>query len=110
MKVKCLQCGYEFKPERFYYDELGNFAVCPECEGSFDVDFDDYHVNDTVRDVLKRCHGNTYVYIYSKEDSNICKCYCEELKYQMELNNNYILDEEVLRWHITDGDMMIEIE
>lgn len=38
MKVKCLNCGYEFELEKCYNDELGDFAVCPECESSFDVD------------------------------------------------------------------------
>ena len=38
MKVKCLNCGYEFDVKKIYHDELGGFTVCPECEGSFDID------------------------------------------------------------------------
>lgn len=39
MKVKCLQCEHEFELKRIYHDELGDFTVCPECDGSFDVDY-----------------------------------------------------------------------
>ena len=39
MKVKCLQCEHEFELKRVYHDELGDFTVCPECDGSFDVDY-----------------------------------------------------------------------
>lgn len=38
MKVCCFDCGFEFELEKIYHDELGTFAVCPECRGSFDVD------------------------------------------------------------------------
>ena len=38
MKVKCLNCGYEFDSKNIYNDELGDFTVCPECNGSFDID------------------------------------------------------------------------
>ena len=35
---KCLSCGYEFKPNEVFNDDLGWFAVCPNCESSFDID------------------------------------------------------------------------
>lgn len=38
MKVKCLHCEHEFVMSEIYNDDLGNFTVCPKCEGSFDVD------------------------------------------------------------------------
>ena len=38
MKVKCLNCGYEFEVENYNEDELGKFVICPECESSFDID------------------------------------------------------------------------
>ena len=38
MKVKCLQCGQKFELKKIYHDELGDFTVCPECDGSFDID------------------------------------------------------------------------
>ena len=41
MKVQCLNCGHEFELERVYHDALGDFTVCPECDGSFDVDIND---------------------------------------------------------------------
>lgn len=40
MKVKCLHCEHEFELKNCYHDELGDFTVCPECEGSFDIDID----------------------------------------------------------------------
>ena len=40
MKVKCLNCGHDFELNKLYKDELGDFTVCPECEGSFDVDIE----------------------------------------------------------------------
>lgn len=44
MKIKCLQCGYEFELESASNDELGWHTICPECEGSFDIDIKDYLV------------------------------------------------------------------
>ena len=41
MKVRCLNCGHEFILKNIYHDELGAFTVCPECDGSFDVDVND---------------------------------------------------------------------
>ena len=38
MKVKCLNCGNEFELNEIYRDELGDYTVCPECDGSFDVE------------------------------------------------------------------------
>ena len=38
MIVSCLQCGHKFKLIKHYHDELGDFTVCPECDGSFDID------------------------------------------------------------------------
>lgn len=45
MKVKCLNCNFEFELKKIYHDELGDFTVCPECGGSFDVDItnDDFY-------------------------------------------------------------------
>lgn len=40
MKLKCLQCEYEFDGS-ISKDELGWHSVCPECGGSFDVDVPD---------------------------------------------------------------------
>ena len=40
MKVKCLNCGYEFELEKIYEDDIGTFTVCPDCKSSFDVDID----------------------------------------------------------------------
>lgn len=37
MKLKCLQCDYEFDGT-ISYDELGWHSACPKCGGSFDVD------------------------------------------------------------------------
>lgn len=37
MELKCLHCGYEFDGS-ISKDELGWHSVCPECDGSFDVD------------------------------------------------------------------------
>ena len=31
--MKCLNCGYEFDLKKVYTDELGDFTVCPKCEG-----------------------------------------------------------------------------
>lgn len=36
-KVECLNCGYKFTPKIRYCDDLGDFAVCPECHNSFDI-------------------------------------------------------------------------
>jgi hypothetical protein len=38
--VTCLNCSHTFNvtPEITYHDRLGKFTVCPECEGSFDID------------------------------------------------------------------------
>lgn len=38
-KEKCLNCGHiqEIKKENTYYDEMGKFTVCEECEGSYDI-------------------------------------------------------------------------
>lgn len=36
--VECLQCGHSFELKRIYNDDLGNFTVCPKCEGSFDIE------------------------------------------------------------------------
>lgn len=35
--VKCLNCGYEFELTRWKHDDLGEHAVCPKCESSFDI-------------------------------------------------------------------------
>ena len=40
MKVKCLNCGYEFELKKVYEDDNGIFTVCPDCKSSFDVDID----------------------------------------------------------------------
>ena len=37
MKLKCLNCGHEFEG-CISLDALGWHSLCPECEGSFDVD------------------------------------------------------------------------
>ena len=34
---RCLNCGAEVESE-VYKDELGEFAYCPECGSSFDID------------------------------------------------------------------------
>jgi len=38
MKATCLNCGYKFKVIKKLKDELGNHAVCPFCESSFDIE------------------------------------------------------------------------
>lgn len=38
MKLKCLQCGYEFTGS-VEEDKLGWYSSCLSCNGSFDVDF-----------------------------------------------------------------------
>ena len=48
MKLKCLNCGYEFDGT-ISYDELGWHSSCPECECSFDVDIPN---NDLMEDLL----------------------------------------------------------
>lgn len=44
-KVNCLNCGHIFEPESFGCDKLVEdiafFAVCPQCESSFDIDEDE---------------------------------------------------------------------
>ena len=51
-KVKCLNCSHEqeLTKEKIYQDINGKFMVCEECEGSFDVEFEE----DYVQIVLKK--------------------------------------------------------
>ncbi len=46
--VQCLDCGHEFMItcNELYCDELGHFAVCPVCSGSFDVDIKDFDLKE----------------------------------------------------------------
>lgn len=47
-KVKCLNCNHEqeISKEKIYQDINGKFMVCEECDGSFDVEFEeDYGTN-----------------------------------------------------------------
>lgn len=48
VKVQCLDCGHEFliTCNELYCDELGHFAVCPVCSGSFDVDIKDFDLKE----------------------------------------------------------------
>ena len=42
-KVKCLNCNHEQEvtKEKIYQDINGKFMVCEECDGSFDVEFEE---------------------------------------------------------------------
>lgn len=46
-KVKCLNCSHEqeLTKEKIYQDINGKFMVCEECEGSFDVEFEEDYSN-----------------------------------------------------------------
>ncbi len=41
-KVICFNCGEEFEFIGASQDELGWHTNCPHCEGSFDIDIEDY--------------------------------------------------------------------
>ena len=52
MKVKCLQCGYEFELESASNDELGWHTTCPKCEGSFDINIEGHLVPNGTKVVM----------------------------------------------------------
>lgn len=56
MKATCLNCGCEFELKKIYHDELGTFTVCPECDGSFDIDVNN-NDNDLLEDLLLEQQG-----------------------------------------------------
>ena len=41
LTVTCWQCWHAFKLRKIYCDDIGYFAVCPKCKGSFDIDLDE---------------------------------------------------------------------
>ena len=54
MKLKCWKCGHEFEGS-ISNDQLGWHSYCEECDGSFDVDIEDYlvrHKMDSVTDLI----------------------------------------------------------
>ena len=53
MKVKCLNCGYEFETTEIKEDELGLHCICEECGASFDI-------NDTSIDYVKKTQKNEW--------------------------------------------------
>lgn len=70
MKIKCLNCGYEFDGTA-EYDELGWHSSCPECESSFDVDTEDYENTTEIDGVLfdrevDRVYQFSFDYMYIK--------------------------------------------
>ena len=48
-KVKCLNCSHEqeISKEKIYQDINGKFMVCEECDGSFDVEFEEDYVTNS---------------------------------------------------------------
>jgi transcription elongation factor Elf1 len=49
-KVKCLNCSHEqvLIKEKIYQDINGKFMVCEECDGSFDVEFEEDYFSNSV--------------------------------------------------------------
>ena len=45
-KCVCLNCGHEFEFKSASKDNLGWCTTCPNCNGSFDIDIEDYLKND----------------------------------------------------------------
>lgn len=43
LEVTCLSCGHEFTigEDEVYEDDMGHYAVCGECEATFDIDKDE---------------------------------------------------------------------
>ena len=67
MKTFCLNCGEEFTVTKIYHDNMGAFTVCPFCEGSFDIDFEEekaHHNSPFIDDSAKMLD---FLYL-SKED------------------------------------------
>lgn len=57
MKVKCLNCGYEFELNSASNDELGWHTTCPECNGSFDLEKNEAMLVHILEDAKHYCKG-----------------------------------------------------
>ena len=71
MKVRCLNCGYEFDGEIFE-DELGAFSNCPKCESSFDVDVNELNMEENKMERTPKYNvGDTVIYLDLAKDCNV---------------------------------------
>lgn len=68
MKVVCLQCGHRFQFTGASLDEIGWHTLCPSCNGSFDIDIEEYLVPEGTK--VKMIEGG--IGIVDGNDSETC--------------------------------------
>jgi peptide subunit release factor 1 (eRF1) len=75
-KVKCLNCSYEqvLTKEKIYQDINGKFMVCEECNGSFDVEYEEDYVTNSYEEAKQ-----IMVEGFKKDIVNIRKMNNEEI-------------------------------
>lgn len=64
----------------------------------------------TVREILFKCNGNMNVYIYDDEYTYKEKVSVKEIKKELKESNNNLFDKKIKDWHISSGDLMVEVE
>lgn len=64
----------------------------------------------TVREILAKCSGNMNVYIYNDEYAYKDKVPVKEIKKELRTGNDSLFDKKIKNWHISSGDLMLEIE
>lgn len=72
MEIKCLQCGHEFEFNGASKDDLGWCVVCPDCNGSFDLDIE-IVVDDVLNQMEKyeNGYGEPQAFIDAAKDRSV---------------------------------------
>ena len=65
----------------------------------------------TVRDILRKCSGEMNVYIYDDEYTYYERIPLNEIKKEVKESSNGLFDKRMIKdWHISNGDLMVEVE